>query len=145
MNELRTKARVTSWRRRRRTVSTRVVDVVIAAVFAVVVTAFAIDSPSRTPDITIENGTPYDVTIKVSDGDGDEWMGFALVDAQSEVIVRSPVDHGSEWTLSFGRGGEYPVTRSELEQAGWRMRVPDAVAERLAAAGVAPSPQRGER
>jgi hypothetical protein len=145
MNELRTKARDTGWRRRRRTIPTRLIDVVVAAIFAVIVTAFAVDSPSRTPDIAIKNGTPYDVTIKVSDGNGDDWMGFALVDAQSEVVVRAPVDHGSEWTLSFGRGGEYPITRSELEQAGWRMRVPDAVAERLAAAGIAPSPQRGER
>jgi hypothetical protein len=145
MNDLRTEVRDTGWRRRRRSLPTRLVDVLIAATFAVAVTALSVGGPSRTPDITVENDTPYDVTIKVSDRNGDDWMGFALVDARSEVVVGAPIDHGSEWILSYGVGGESTISRAELERAGWRMRVPDAVGDRLAAAGVAPSPQRSER
>lgn len=145
MNDLRTQTRDTGWRRRRRTVPTRLVDVTAAALFALIVTAFAVQSPPRAPDITIDNPTPYDLTIKVSDGAGDGWMGFALVNAQSETVVRAPIDQGSEWLLDFGAGVEYPVDRSDLQDAGWRWRVPDTVAERLASAGVAPAPQRNQR
>jgi hypothetical protein len=145
MNDLRTQVRDTGWRRRRRTVPTRLVDVMVAAAVALTVTAVAVDSPSRAPDITVDNETAYDLTIKVSDRAGDDWMGFALVNARSEVVVRAPIDHGSSWIFSFGAGGEYSIDRADLEQAGWRMRVPEAVGERLAAAGVTPSPQRNQR
>ena len=145
MNDLRTQTRDTGWRRRRRTVPTRLVDVTAAALFAVVVTAFVVQSPSRAPDVTIDNPTPYDLTVKVSDRSSDDWMGFALVDAQSQTVVGAPIDQGSEWILDFGDGREYPIKRSVLRDAGWRLRVPDEVADRLAAAGVAPSPQRNQR
>jgi hypothetical protein len=145
MNDLRTQSRETGWRRRRRTIPTRLIDVVVGALFALAVTAVAVDSPSRTPDITVENSTPYDLTIEVSERDGDDWMGFALVNAHSEIVVGKPIDHGPQWTFRFGAGGNYTVERSALEAAGWRMRVPDDVGDQLAAAGVAPSPQRTQR
>ena len=142
MNDLRTQLRDTSWRRRRRTLPTRLIDVTVAAVFAMIATALTMRDPPRVPDVTIDNETPYDLTIKVSDRAGDAWMAFALVAAQSQTIVRSPIDQGSVWTFSYGAGGEYPVDRSTLQAAGWHIHVPPAVPERLAAAGIAPSPQR---
>jgi hypothetical protein len=144
MNDLRTQTRDTGWRRRRRTVPTRLIDVTAAGLFAIIVTAIAIQGPTRVPDITIDNPTPYDLTVKVSNGDGDEWMGFALVNARSATLVRAPIDQGSEWILDFGAGGQFTVERSAIRDAGWRLRVPDDVAQRLEAAGIAPSPQRGE-
>lgn len=143
MNDLRTQLRDTGWRRRRRTLPTRLIDVTVAAVFAMIVTVLAMQDPSRVPDMTIDNQTPYDLTIKVSDEAGEVWMAFALVSAGSQTIVRSPIDQGSVWTFSYGAGGEYPVTRSALQEAGWRVRVPAGVPQRLAAASIAPSQQRG--
>ena len=145
MNDLRTQTRDTGWRRRRRTLPTRLVDVTAAALFSVIVTAVSVQSPSRTPDITIDNPTSYDLTVKVSDGSGVDWMGFALVDAQSQTVVRAPIDPGADWILDFGDGREYPLARSVLRDAGWRLRVPEEVGERLADAGIAPSPQRNQR
>ena len=145
MNDLRTQTRDTGWRRRRRTVPTRLVDVAAAGLFALIVTAISVQGPTRAPDITIDNPTPYDLTVKVSDDGGREWMGFALVSAQSTTLVRAPIDQGSIWTLDFGTGVQYPVGRSEIRDAGWRLRVPDDVAQRLEAVGVAPSPQRNAR
>jgi hypothetical protein len=145
MNDLRTQTRDTGWRRRRRTVPTRLVDVTAAALFAVIVTAIAVQSPPRAPDVTIDNPTPFDLTIKVSDGSGVDWMGFALVEAHTQTVVRAPIDQGADWSLDFGDGREYPIARSVLRDAGWRLRVPDEVAVRLAAAGVAPAPQRDQR
>jgi len=142
MNDLRTQPRDTGWRRRRRTLPTRLIDVTVAAVFAMIATALAMQDPARVPDVTIDNQTPYDLTIKVSGEAGEVWMAFALVSAQSQAIVRSPVDQGSVWTFSYGAGGEYPIDRSALQEAGWRIRVPAGVPQRLAAAGIAPSPQR---
>jgi hypothetical protein len=144
MNDLRTQVRDTGWRRRGRTVPTRLLDVVVAAVFAIVATALAMQDASRAPDVIIDNETPYDLTVKVSDEEGEVWMAFAIVSAQSQTIVRAPIDQGHVWTFSYGAGGEYAIDRSALEEAGWRIRVPASVPQRLAAAGVAPAPERNQ-
>ena len=145
MNDVRTQLRDTGWLRGRRTLPTRLIDVTVAAVFALIVTALAVHDPPRAPDVTIDNGTAYDLTIKVSDEAGRDWMAFALVSAGSQTIVRSPIDQGAVWTFSYGAGGEQRIERSALRDAGWRIRVPDSVPERLAAAGIAPSPQDNQR
>ena len=138
MNDVRTQLRDTGWLRRRRTLPTRLVDVTIAAVFALIATALAMHDPPRAPDVTIVNETPYDLTIKVSDEAGKDWMAFALVNAGSQAIVRAPIDQGAVWTFSYGAGGRYTIDRSALREAGWRIHVPASVAQRLAAAGIAP-------
>lgn len=143
MNDLRTQVRKTG-HRRRRAVPTALLDVAIAATFAIVITSWTMHDPSRTPDITVENETPYDLTVKVSDATGERWMAFALVNAQSQFTARAPIDQGSRWVFSFGPGIEYSVDRSALREAGWRIRVPESVPERLAAAGVAPAPKRSQ-
>ena len=140
MNDLRTQVRDIA--RRRRTVPTRLLDVAIAAILALIITGWAMHEPSRAPDVTIDNETPFDLTIKVGNAQGDNQMGFALVDAHSQTVVRAPVDQGQVWVLSFGPGGEYPIDRNALREAGWHIHVPPSVAEQMAAAGVAPSPQR---
>ena len=142
MNDLRTQLRETGWRRRRRTIPTRLLDVTVAAVFAILATALTMQEPNRAPDVTVINETPYDLTIKVSDEAGEVWMAFALVNAQSQTIVRAPIDQGQVWTFSYGGGGEYPIDRFALQEAGWRIRVPASVPQRLAAEGIAPAPQR---
>ena len=144
MNDLRTQVRDTGWRRRGRTVPTRLLDVVVAALFAILATALAMQDASRAPDVIIDNETPYDLTVKVSDEEGKIWMAFALVNAQSQTIVRAPIDQGHVWTFSYGAGGEYSIDRSALQEAGWRIRVPGSVPQRLAAAGVAPAPERNQ-
>ena len=141
MNDLRTQVRRTG-HRRRPAVPTVLLDVAIAATFALVITSWLMHDPSRTPDVTIENETAYDLTVKVSDATGEHWMGFAIVNAGSQFTVRAPIDQGAVWIFSFGPGIEYSVDRSALRESGWRMRVPASVPERLAAAGVAPAPQR---
>lgn len=145
MNDVRTQLRDTGWLRRRRTLPTRLVDVTFAAVFALIGTVLAMQDPPRAPDVTIDNGTPYDLTIKVSDEAGQDWMAFALVSARSQAIVRAPIDQGAVWTFSYGAGGEYRIDRSALREADWRIRVPASVPQRLAAAGIAPSPQRSQQ
>jgi hypothetical protein len=140
MTDLRTQVRDIA-RRRRRTVPTWFVDVAIAATFALIVTGWLMHDPSRAPDVTIVNDTPYDLTIKVSNATGERWMPFALVSAQSQLIVRAPIDQGEVWVFSFGPGGEYSLNRSALRESGWHMHVPASVPTQLAAAGIAPSPQ----
>ena len=117
MTDLRTQVRDIA-RRRRRTVPTWFVDVAIAATFALIVTGWLMHDPSRAPDVTIVNDTPYDLTIKVSNATGEGWMPFALVSAQSQLIVRAPIDQGAVWVFSFGPGGEYSLNRSALRESG---------------------------
>jgi hypothetical protein len=141
MNDVRTQVR-DAGRRRLRAFPARLIDVTVAAVFAIAVTSFVLHDPRRTPDVTIENDTPYDLTIGVSDATGLRRMGFALVNAQSKFTAHAPIDQGAVWTFSFGPGGEYRVDRSALRDAGWRIRVPASVPDRFAAAGIAPAPKR---
>ena len=145
MNDVRTQLRDTGWLHRRRTLPTRLFDVTIAAVFALITTALAMHDPSCAPDVTVVNETPYDLTIKVSDEAGKDWMAFALVNAGSQAIVHAPIDQGAVWTFSYGAGGEYKIDRSALREANWRIRVPASVPQRLTAAGIAPSPQHSQR
>ena len=145
MNDVRTQLRDTGWLRRRRTLPTRLIDVTFAAVFALIATAVAMDDPPRAPDVTIVNESPYDLTIKVSDEAAEDWMAFALVNAGSQTIVRAPIDQGVVWTFSYGDGGKYSIDRTALQEAGWRIRVPVSVPQRLAAAGIAPSPQHSQQ
>ena len=144
MNDLRTQLRDTGWRRRRRTLPTRLIDVTFAAVFALIATAVAMHDPPRAPDVTIDNETPYDLTIKVSDEAGKDWMAFALVNAGSQTIVRAPIDQGAVWTFSYGAGGEYRSTDPLCERPAGEFACPPACPQRLAAAGIAPSPQRNQ-
>ena len=140
MNDLRTQIR-DARQSRRRAIPLRLIDVTVAAVLALVVTGLVMHDPSRTPNVTIENDTPYDLTVQVSDGTGQHWMAFALVGARSEFTIHEPIDQGDIWILRFVQGGEYRIDRSALRDAGWRIRVPDSVSAKLAAAGIAPSPQ----
>ena len=96
----------------------------------------------RAPLLPPANPRLVSDVINVSDATGQRWMGFAIVNAQSQFIVHAPIDQGDVWVFSFGAGGEYSIDRSALRDAGWHMRVPDSVLARLDAAGVVRPPQR---
>ena len=143
MNDLRTQVR-DAGQGRRCALPARLIDATVAAVFALVITSLVMHDPTRTPNVTIENDTPYDLTVRVSDATGRHWMGFALENAQSTFTVQHPIDQGAVWIFSYGQGGEHRVERSALRDAGWSYRVPASVADRMADAGITPSPQRDQ-
>lgn len=93
--------------------------------------------------ITIVNPTPYDLDVEVSGQDRDGWLPVAIVEAGEEDVVPGVSDQGEVWIFRFRHlgdpVGELSLTRAELERSGWRVEVPNEVAERLQELGRPPS------
>jgi hypothetical protein len=98
--------------------------------------------------ITVVNGTNYDLGVDVTDEDREAWLPLATVEAQAERTSEEVIDQGNTWIFRFIHWGEpigeLSLSRSELERDGWRVEVPQDVAERLTNLGRPPSRWRGE-
>lgn len=94
--------------------------------------------------LTYENPTDYALDVDVSSGPGDGWTSAGFVAQRSTGVAEEVPDQGDVWVFRFDSqgetGGELRLTRSELEAAGWTVRIPAEVGRRLAAAGAPPTP-----
>ena len=92
--------------------------------------------------ISIENPTEYDLAVQVS-GRGDGWIGISTATRGATTVAEQVLDVGEVWTFRFRSqgedGGELRRSRDELEQDGWRLRVPARIGEELREQG-APAP-----
>lgn len=124
---------------------------VVAVVFAAAATVAGLwlvmqstALPEHVEELTVENGTDFHLRVEVSDGEGDSWLGVGTVEAESTEAFPHVIDQGEVWTFRFhGQGktsGEIRVDRSQLESDGWRLVVPESVADELRAQGVLPPP-----
>ena len=120
---------------------------VVAAAAAVAGLVFVMQStgvPENVDELTIENGTDYHLNIEVSDAEGKSWLGVGTVEADSTKAFSRVIDQGEVWLFRFhgqGRlGGELQVDRSQLEGDGWRLVVPESVADELREQGALPPP-----
>jgi hypothetical protein len=94
--------------------------------------------------LTIENATPYAVTVDASDAGHDGWTSVAIVGPHATTVAQDVIDEGSTWTFCFagqGRpGGTVTPTHDKLVQVGWRLRIPGAVGRQLELEGAPPTP-----
>lgn len=99
--------------------------------------------PPTVDRITIVNPTDYDLDVEVSGEDREGWLPVAIVEAGEEDVAQGVIDQGDVWIFRFRHLGdpigELSLTRAELERSGWRVEVPDEVAERLQELGRRPS------
>jgi hypothetical protein len=90
---------------------------------------------SRIDEITILNGTDYDLDVEVSGEHRQGWLPVAIVEAGSTDVSEEVIDQGHVWVFRFRHWGdpvgELSLNRAELEESGWRVEVPEAVSERL--------------
>jgi hypothetical protein len=100
--------------------------------------------PEYADELTVENGTDFHLQINVSGGDGESWLRVGIVEAESTKVFSGVIDQGEVWLFRFhgqGRvGGELRVDRSQFESDGWRLVVPESVADELRAQGALPPP-----
>ena len=86
-------------------------------------------------EVTIVNETAYDVEVEVGTAEGDVWLPLARVEARSTGSAREVIDQGDVWVFRFRHWGEpveeMSLTREGLQGEGWRIEVPETVAERL--------------
>lgn len=122
------------------------VPVLLAAVAVVVVGSWLVRGPAFVDRITIVNDTGFDVNVDVAGSDG-RVVGLKYVLAGETAVVRDVIDQGETWEFQFSYGGTDAGTlrrdRTSLERNDWRVVIPQAVEDRLTAAGHAPAPREG--
>ena len=103
----------------------------------------ACDSVSFVDRLLLVNDTAYSANVDVR-GESGGWVELASVSAKTTVEVREVIDRGPAWTFRFSYGDHAPVdielSRGELQDANWRVEVPDEFEANLRAEGVEPPP-----
>jgi hypothetical protein len=123
----------------------KVLALVLAVVAGLAAAAFLLDtmrSPSFVKQVTVDNPTVYHLEVEVSDG-RQGWVGLGAVAREATQTFHEVIDQGDTWMFRFAsggvHGGEVGIRREQLAGNRWRVRVPDEVQVRLAAAGLEPS------
>ncbi len=101
-------------------------------------------SPTFVNRIEVVNPTRYTLEIDATDASHDGWTSVTIADRHATTTAEEVIDQGSVWILRFsaqgGDGGQLRVTRDQLMRAGWQVRIPTTVADRLERAGRPPTP-----
>ncbi|MDP8991479.1 MAG: hypothetical protein M3N31_00210 [Actinomycetota bacterium] len=117
------------------------VGVVVA--FLALALMSALDSPHRVSRVTIDNPHEWAATVEVAAVGEDDWLGLGTVGRQARQEFEGVLDQGRQWRFRFWyagtQGGELTISRSELDDRGWTLTVPDSFPERMRAAGLAPT------
>jgi hypothetical protein len=120
---------------------------VVALAAAIIITALAgIQAALRGPEfvdrVTVVNETPYLIDIEITSAGGDGWLGLGPVSPDARHSFRSVVDQGDRWifhvTAGPYEGGEFSLSKTELEREHWRVTIPVDVDRRLESSGAAP-------
>ena len=120
------------------------VAIIIAIGSVLLVGTIVLADPARVSHLTVTNASEYDVNIKLTSGEGGNWLPFAVVGQRSIREFQDVLDQGDTWVFAFtpqGRGGgEITISRADLSAAGWKVAVPESVIERFRTMGAPPSP-----
>jgi hypothetical protein len=134
----------TGRRRGRDLLDTDLVAVAFAATLALGLGPLVLRGPSFVGEVSVINSSEYDIGVRVSDADRTGWVIVTSARRSSTTATAEVVDQGDVWTFRFsaqGRyGGELQVTRSDLEQVGWSIEVPDDVIRHLRDLDAPPPP-----
>lgn len=106
----------------------------VAAMVAWAVGLVVLDSPAIVPTVTVENTSGYNIGVTLG-GPDDGLVGLGTAPKQSTTVFHEVIDQGKTWTFSFAsqgrQAGEFRIDRAVLEQAGWRIEIPDAAIQTL--------------
>ena len=114
----------------------------IAVVALLAFVGVSCGDPSFVDRVTIVNPHEYTVHAEVSDGSSG-WLNLGGVDRESEDTTGQVIDMGERWVFRFTfrdlEQEQVTLSRAELSSAGWRVEVPEALAQRLRKRGEPPS------
>lgn len=117
--------------------------IIVIAIVAVVVTVVITQPPDRV-SLTIVNDTDYEFTVWAAAPGDSSRTPVGIVGARSTRDAQRTIDQGSTWIFTFaGQGadaGAYELTREQLADDEWHLRIPEEVADRLERTGVDPPP-----
>ncbi|MBW3546588.1 MAG: hypothetical protein KY452_00405 [Actinobacteria bacterium] len=115
----------------------------LAALSLVALVAPALELPPVVPELTVDNPHQWNVSVTVTDADREASLAVGSLGRETTQTFLRTTDQGERWIFSFRYGGidggELVLSRTELEEAGWRIEVPDEFAARMRTAGVSPS------
>jgi hypothetical protein len=116
--------------------------VVIALV--AVLAAAALRGPKFVSSVTIDNPSPYVVSVDVAPANSSEWTQLSAISPGTTTSVSQIVDQGRTWVFRVASagadGGAFTVSRNDLAQAGWKVTIPASVISRLRAQNVSDAP-----
>jgi hypothetical protein len=119
--------------------------VVIVSLAMIALGLWLVRDPSFVDRVEVRNPTGYDLNIDITGSDRDGWLPISVATGGNNVTSTDEVvDQGDTWIFRFNyagySAGELRVPRSQLQDADWRVVVPDVVARRLLDQGVLPGP-----
>ena len=89
----------------------------------------------KVPQVEVLNRSDLLVDVDVSGASREGWLEVATARPGTVTTTRDVVDQGDTWYFRFRwagiDGGELRMSRAELEDAGWRISVPDRVVAAL--------------
>jgi hypothetical protein len=113
----------------------RLACIALALAAMVALGAWLVRSPDFVELVVVVNRTPYNLDVDVTGADRDGWMPMSVATGRSSTTTQDVVDQHDTWIFRFSHegahGGEIELARSELARNGWRVVVPDRVAEQL--------------
>lgn len=107
----------------------------------------ALKGPSFVPSVSIANPSPYLMAVDVTAANSDEWTQVATIPPETTSDAAQVIDQGDSWRFraeSAGvSGGEFTLSRAALEQADWKVTVPESMIARFRAQNVPEAPPEG--
>jgi|SRR5579871_5594646 len=101
-------------------------------------------SPKTVSRVTFVNNSSYDIATSVADAPGSATMELGTAKAHSSTDFNDIVDQGNTWVFHFagvgGDAGEVTIARADLARGQWRVVIPEAVVQHIAAADESSSP-----
>jgi hypothetical protein len=112
-----------------------------AFVLAALTSLTACEEPAFVERVVVVNETDYPANVAVRGGEGG-WLGLTTVPPDQDREVGKVIDQGPSWTFRFSYGSRSPVdvtvSKQELVDADWHVRVPVELEDRLESEGVPP-------
>lgn len=131
--------------RRRRRVDRELLLVAVAAAVAVAAGWTVTRPAEKVERLTVDNPTPWELTVQVGPRPPDAWTTLGVVPAQGSWTVEDVLDQGDSWVVRFAVAGRESepvrVSRADLRRDGWRVAVPRQVAQSFRSLEVPPTPR----
>ncbi len=113
---------------------------VLSMLAAVAISHVVFDHPAFVDHLTVVNETPYDFGVSASGRNGDGMVGLGAVRQHCDTRFSEVVDHGATWEFHLVTqsvdAGAVVVTRADLRDGGWTVRIAAPIGAQLQAAGV---------
>jgi hypothetical protein len=116
----------------------------VAIAIVVVLAATAMRGPKFVSSVTIDNPSPYVVTVDAAPANSSEYTELSAISPNTTTSVSQVVDQGGTWVFRVSsagvNGGAFTISRSDLARADWKVTIPASIIAYLRAHNVVDAP-----